>query len=84
MHPSILFYFAATPKNEPLEVMEVSKSRDWEVQFDSFITNVLEPAGLELVRWTRVPYLCEGDFARSFYSLNDVVMVVKAANITHR
>lgn len=59
--------------------MEVSESQAWEVQFDSFITNVLDPAGLELVRWTRVPYLCEGDLVRSFYSLNDVVMVVKPA-----
>ncbi|VDM31610.1 unnamed protein product [Hydatigera taeniaeformis] len=70
-------YVETTPKNEPLEVMEVSKSRAWEVQFDSFLTNVLQPAGFELLRWTRVPYLCEGDFSRSFYSLNDIVMVVK-------
>ncbi|KAM7542259.1 hypothetical protein Aperf_G00000015880 [Anoplocephala perfoliata] len=75
-------YVETTPKNEPLEVMELGESREWEVQFDSFVANVLEPAGLELVRWTRVPYLCEGDLARSFYSLNDVVMVVKSANVT--
>ncbi|VDO05048.1 unnamed protein product [Rodentolepis nana] len=75
-------YVETTPNNEPLEFLEVGESRAWEVQFDNFITNVLVPAGLELVRWTRVPYLCEGDFARSFYSLNDVVMVVKAANAT--
>nr|CDS26361.1 methyltransferase9 [Hymenolepis microstoma] len=75
-------YVETTPNNEPLEFLEVGNSRAWEVQLDSFITNVLDPAGLELVRWTRVPYLCEGDFARSFYSLNDVVMVVKAANAT--
>ncbi|VUZ45023.1 unnamed protein product [Hymenolepis diminuta] len=73
-------YVETTPNNEPLELLEVSKSRAWEVQFDDFVTNILDPAGLELVRWTRVPYLCEGDFVRSFYSLNDVVMVVKAAN----
>ncbi|CDS37367.1 methyltransferase9 [Echinococcus multilocularis] len=70
-------YVETTAKNEPLEMMEVSKSRAWEVQFDSFLTNVLQPAGFDLIRWTRVPYLCEGDFSRSFYSLNDVVMIVK-------
>ena len=83
MHSAQSIYiilFIATEKNKPLEVIEISKSRAWEVQFDSFITNVLQPAGLELIRWTRVPYLCEGDFSRSFYNLNDVVMVVKPSD----
>lgn len=76
----LLLCLSATAKNEPLETMAVSKSRAWEVQFDSFLTNVLQPAGFDLIRWTRVPYLCEGDFSRSFYSLNDVVMIVKPSD----
>lgn len=63
--------------HKPIELMEVSASRVWEVQFSSFVTNVLHPSGYELLAWSRVPYICEGDLARSFYSLNDVVMTLK-------
>ncbi|VDK88347.1 unnamed protein product [Dibothriocephalus latus] len=63
--------------HKPLEMMEVSASRVWEVQFSSFVTNILHPAGYDLLAWSRVPYICEGDLARSFYSLNDVVMTLK-------
>ncbi|BHF67049.1 Methyltransferase-like protein 9 [Sparganum proliferum] len=63
--------------HRPVELMDVSASRVWEVQFSSFVANVLQPAGYELLAWSRVPYICEGDLARSFYSLNDVVMTLR-------
>ncbi len=61
-------------------MLELADSRIWEVQLESLVRDILEPAGFALERWTRVPYLCEGDFARSFYSLNDVVMVLRRAS----
>ena len=68
---------ADNANHKPTEVMELAPTRIWEVQFNHFVRDVIEPAGFELVRWTRVPYLCEGDFSQSFYSLNDVVIVLK-------
>lgn len=59
--------------------MPLAATRIWEVQLNHFVREILEPARFQLVRWTRLPYLCEGDFSQSFYSLNDVVMVLKPA-----
>ena len=33
--------------------------------------------GFEVLSWSRVPYLCEGDHARSIYSLDDSVFLLK-------
>jgi len=38
---------------------------------------VMESAGFEVERWTRLPYLCEGDLGQSYYWLDDVVFVLK-------
>ena len=44
----------------------------------SFIKDVLLPIGFTLQSFTRVPYLCEGDLSRPFYSLDDAVFVARA------
>ena len=41
------------------------------------IQNVLVPLGFELVRWTRLPYICDGDDFRQYYTLDDAVMVLR-------
>ena len=41
---------------------------------------LIRPNGLEIVKWTRVPYLCEGDLDLSFYWLHDAVLVLKAVD----
>lgn len=35
------------------------------------------PLGLEVVRWTKLPYLSEGDIDQYFYWLDDYVVVLK-------
>lgn len=41
------------------------------------IANVFKPANFEVVRWTRLPYLCEGDMNNSAYYLPDAVFLLK-------
>ena len=38
---------------------------------------VFEEQGFEVLSWSRVPYLCEGDLAKSVYSLDDSVFLLK-------
>jgi len=43
----------------------------------SLVQDVFEPAGFTMERFSRVPYLCEGDMECSFYELDDAVFVLK-------
>ncbi|XP_033754850.1 methyltransferase-like protein 9 [Pecten maximus] len=49
----------------------------FEDQCKSFIESVFEPAGFEVEKFSRLPYLCEGDMHQSFYMLQDAVFVLK-------
>ncbi|KAH3771347.1 protein-L-histidine N-pros-methyltransferase-like [Dreissena polymorpha] len=62
--------------NRPTEKLNIEGST-FEAQCNSFVKDVFEPAGLALERFTRVPYLCEGDMQTSFYVLDDAVFVLK-------
>ena len=62
--------------HRPSEVLNV-EGETFEQQVGTFNSNVLAPNGLEVVKWTRLPYLCEGDLDLSFYWLHDVVFLVK-------
>uniref|UniRef100_A0A1I7TAZ2 DREV methyltransferase n=1 Tax=Caenorhabditis tropicalis TaxID=1561998 RepID=A0A1I7TAZ2_9PELO len=44
------------------------------------IVNVFKPANFEVVKWTRLPYLCEGDMNNSAYYLPDAVFLLKSLN----
>ncbi|KER19882.1 hypothetical protein T265_11446 [Opisthorchis viverrini] len=70
-------YVEITGDKCPSEVLEVSDSHIWEVQLNSLVSRVLKPAKFEVLRWTRVPYLCEGDFTQSFYYLNEAILVLR-------
>jgi len=43
----------------------------------TMVRNVFTPAGFEVLRWTRVPYLCEGDHTTEYYALDDAVFVLR-------
>lgn len=53
----------------------------FEDQVNALVREVLEPAGFIVIRWTKLPYLCEGDFARAFYKLNDAVFLLSAVPV---
>lgn len=63
-------------KHLPKEVLPVTGSC-FEEQVNSLAEDVLKPSGFDVVAWSRIPYLCEGDLRQSFYWLNDVIMVLK-------
>lgn len=72
------FVESGSNQNRPTERLDIS-GKSWEQQAASFIKNVLLPLGFTLHSFTRLPYLCEGDLVQPFYSLDDAVFVVKAA-----
>jgi len=45
------------------------KGVKFEDQVNSLLKDTFLPAGFEVVRWTKLPYLCEGDLAQVFSSL---------------
>lgn len=69
-------YVESTSDHRAVQALNVS-GETFEEQLISLENNVLIPAGLEIIKWTRLPYLCEGDLDLSFYWLHDVVIVLK-------
>lgn len=60
----------------PKELLPV-KGSCFEEQVQSLMEDVLRPAGFDILSWSRIPYLCEGDLRQSYYWLNDVIMILK-------
>ncbi|XP_022195325.2 methyltransferase-like protein 9 [Nilaparvata lugens] len=65
--------------HKPRQFLPVSGS-SFEEQVNSLVRDVLEPMGFTVERWTRLPYLCEGDLSQSYYWLNDAVFVLRVAS----
>ena len=61
--------------NSPLENLNI-KGGTFEVQAES-LAQLFSDIGFNVVSWSRVPYMCEGDLAKSVYTLNDVIFVLK-------
>jgi hypothetical protein len=70
-----LFAIADAKDHSPDEFLEIFGDT-FEDQVNSTST-LLESAGFKVERWSRLPYLCEGDLGQSFYWLDDVVFVLK-------
>lgn len=66
--------------NKPAEMINL-QGQTFEEQSRSLVRDVFEPAGFSLVRYTRLPYLCEGDLESSFYVLDDAVFLLKLNEI---
>ena len=60
----------------PSELITV-KGSSWEEQAASLVSDVFLPAGFKVEKFTRLPYLCEGDIYQDYYILNDAVFVLK-------
>lgn len=46
-------------------------------QIEFLIENVFTPIGFELVRFSKLPYLCEGNLSQSFFYMFDYIFVFK-------
>ena len=63
-------------QHQPLEKLQIQGST-WEEQATSAARDFLGPAGFTVERFTRLPYLCEGDLENPFYVLPDAVFVLR-------
>ncbi|MFH4976282.1 hypothetical protein AB6A40_002991 [Gnathostoma spinigerum] len=54
----------------------------FEEQADWLVNYYFAPAGFRLIRWGKLPYLCEGDHMRAYYKLDDAVFLLQAVNGT--
>jgi hypothetical protein len=53
-------------QTQPFEPIELNGSTI-EEQIGEFAETVLKPQKFQIIRWTRLPYLCQGDMHQSFY-----------------
>ncbi|CDW52912.1 methyltransferase protein 9 [Trichuris trichiura] len=51
----------------------------FEDQLKNVIVQLFSPAGFHVERFTRLPYLCEGDMRFNFYMLSSAVLLLKVA-----
>lgn len=70
------FIILGSRDHKPKELLPINGAF-FEHQVRSLVEDVIVPAGFEVVSWSRVPYLCEGDLQQSYYWLDDVVFVLK-------
>lgn len=61
----------------PMQGGECCKGACFEQSMCKLVENVLVPMGFELVRWTRLPYLCEGNLRIEYALLNDAVFILR-------
>eukprot|EP00744_Colponema_vietnamica_P015095 GILI01021143.1.p1 GENE.GILI01021143.1~~GILI01021143.1.p1 ORF type:complete len:593 (-),score=49.75 GILI01021143.1:41-1819(-) len=71
-----------TKKMPPSEPLPMSGGRcveraHFETSLATLVQNVLLPLGLEVVSWTRVPYLCEGSATNAYYRLDDAILLMR-------
>ncbi|XP_066251019.1 protein-L-histidine N-pros-methyltransferase isoform X1 [Euwallacea similis] len=74
--PFSAYVESGSKDHKPKQILPVGGDT-FEEQVDSFVTEVLTPAGFEVISWSRVPYLCEGDLQQSYYWLDDAIFVLK-------
>ena len=61
---------------EPTQRLNITSDQTVGQQVQS-VVNIFQEFDFELVRWTRVPYLCEGDTVHSVYYLDDMLFLFK-------
>lgn len=71
-----IFAISDSKDHSPEEKLLI-QGQTFEEQVQFFIEKVFEPAGFHVEKFSRLPYLCEGDLHQSFYVLDDAVFVLK-------
>ena len=64
---------------EPQERLPIN-GETIEEQIVSLHDDVFTPNGFEVVKFTRLPYLCEGDLHNDFFLLTDIVFLLKTTS----
>jgi len=68
--------------HHPKQHLHVS-GNTFEHQLSSLVRDVLRPVGFDVERFTKLPYLSEGDLYHSYYVLYDVVLVLRPIVTPH-
>lgn len=76
LNTSKFFICLGQPDHQPIEWLPI-QGYTFEEQSNSFINDVLHPAGYVVEKWTRLPYLCEGDMYQAYYWLDDAVFIAR-------
>lgn len=69
-------FVEASTDHIPKEILPLTGA-DLEEQVESFIKEVVQPNGFDLVSWTKLPYLSEGDLELSYYWLIDILFLLR-------
>lgn len=69
--------FPGSKTHEPTEFIHV-KGSNFEEQVHHF-ESVFRLSGFEVEKFSRLPYLCEGDLRHSYYVLTDAMFVLRVA-----
>ncbi|KAJ0406411.1 hypothetical protein P43SY_007019 [Pythium insidiosum] len=83
--PFHAFVEVGTKRVPPSEVLPMQgglcvERASFEASASVLYRNVLQPAGFELVSFSRVPYLCRGDMQQAYYVLSDAIFVLRVAS----
>jgi hypothetical protein len=70
------FVYDGPVAQAPREKLDLARD-SWEASVSALVETVIEPLGLEVTSFSRVPYLSGGDAARPFYVLDDAVVVCR-------
>jgi SAM-dependent methyltransferase len=82
--PWSAFVEDGTRQRTPTEMLPMGSARccdrpTFEHAVSTLVERVLRPAGLDVIRWSRVPYLSAGDMSSPYYVLDDAVFVLQSA-----
>eukprot|EP00277_Geminigera_cryophila_P019053 CAMPEP_0179447048 /NCGR_PEP_ID=MMETSP0799-20121207/30775_1 /TAXON_ID=46947 /ORGANISM="Geminigera cryophila, Strain CCMP2564" /LENGTH=300 /DNA_ID=CAMNT_0021237263 /DNA_START=160 /DNA_END=1062 /DNA_ORIENTATION=- len=64
-------------RKRPEQHLALNPRAQWEEAVKELSSLVLQPAGFEILKISRVPYLCQGDASSSVYTLDDAVFVLR-------
>uniref|UniRef100_A0A0N4Z1L9 Methyltransferase-like protein 9 n=1 Tax=Parastrongyloides trichosuri TaxID=131310 RepID=A0A0N4Z1L9_PARTI len=66
-------------KNTPDSSVSV-KGHTFEEQVESMINDIFTPLNFKVIRFSKAPYLCEGDHVKGYYRLTDALFLLEAVN----
>lgn len=74
-------YFEYNDNHYPDEYLRIEGDQP-EKQINYLLIHILQPLGYRLKKFTRLPYLCEGDLEKSYYFLSDYLFVLEINHVS--
>ena len=64
----------------PMAGARCADGADFETSLNALLSRAIIPAGFDVLSVSKVPYLCRGDWRKSFYVLFDAIIVARATS----